>query len=211
MFSSRSGPGRGVNTQGTTDQDPKSKNSEISPTVSETPASVEEFNKNSLAEINDLRTKNATIENGQALLESRIRELEHKSHLYILERTELRSQLCLMTEKQRTAERQWAAEEEEKFQKAVDSRVHTAVETERRHWREEIARVREGAREEIEAERQWWRGEVGRIQQEAKAEVEQVRREAREVAKERIRAGIREAERALALLEMDSETGIKQE
>jgi uncharacterized protein YaaN involved in tellurite resistance len=84
-----------------------------------------------LAEANNLRTTNATIENSQVLLKSRIRELEHKSHLYIMERTELRSQLCLMTEKQRAAERQWAAEEEERVQKAVDSRVHSAVETER--------------------------------------------------------------------------------
>jgi hypothetical protein len=214
MFGSRSGPGRGVdlgNTQGTTDQDPKSENLETSLTVNETPTSVEKSNKNVLAEANNLRTTNATIENSQVLLKSRIRELEHKSHLYIMERTELRSQLCLMTEKQRAAERQWAAEEEERVQKAVDSRVHSAVEIERRQWREEIARVREGAREEIEAERQWWRGELGRIQQEAKAEVEQVRREAREAAKERIRTKIRQAERDLALLEMEPEVDIKLE
>jgi hypothetical protein len=116
-----------------------------------------------------------------------------------------------MVEKQRAAERQWAAEEEERVQRAVKSRVHSAVEVERRQWKEEIARVREGAREEMEAERQWWRGEVGRIQQEAKAEVEQVRREARETANERIRAGIRQAEKDLALLEMDPEVDIKHE
>jgi hypothetical protein len=109
-----------------------------------------------LAETSRLREKNATIENGQVLLKSRIRELEHKSHSYILERTELKSQLRLMTEKQQAAERKWAAEEEERVQRAVDSRLHSAVETERRQWREEIARVREGAREEIEAERKWW-------------------------------------------------------
>jgi hypothetical protein len=78
MFSSCSGSERGVNTQGTTDQGLKSENSETSPTVKETPASVEESNKNLLAEANSLRTKNATIENGQALLKSRIRELEKK-------------------------------------------------------------------------------------------------------------------------------------
>jgi hypothetical protein len=49
------------------------------------------------------------------------------------------------------------------------------------------------------------------IQQEAKAEVEQVRREAREAAKERIRTKIRQAERDLALLEMEPEVDIKLE
>jgi hypothetical protein len=88
-------------------------------------------------------------------------------------------------------------------QRAVDSRVQTAVETERRQWREEIARVCEGAREEMEAERQWWREEIARIQQEGKAEMEKIRKEARDAAKERIRAGIRQAERDLALLDMD--------
>jgi hypothetical protein len=107
-----------------------------------------------LAETSRLREKNATIENGQAFLKSRIRELERKSHSYILERTELKSQLHLMAEKQQAAERKWAAEEEERVQRAVDSRFRSAVETERRQWREEIERVREGAREEMEAERE---------------------------------------------------------
>jgi hypothetical protein len=139
----------------------------------------------------------------RALSKARIRELEHKNLCHATERTELKSQLHLMAEKQRAAESQWAEKEEERVQRAVDSRVQTAVETERRQWREEIARVCEGAREEMEAERQWWREEIARIQQEGKAEMEKIRKEARDAAKERIRAGIRQAERDLALLDMD--------
>jgi hypothetical protein len=47
-----------------------------------------------LAKTSRPREKNATIENGQTLLKSRIRELEKKIYSYIMER-ELKSQLSL--------------------------------------------------------------------------------------------------------------------
>jgi hypothetical protein len=147
----------------------------------------------------------------RALLKARIRELEHKNLCHATERTELKSQLHLMAEKQRAAESQWVEKEEERVQSAVNSAFQKAMALERRKIREEVQRVRSEAREEMEAEREWWRGEVQKVRAEAEEEVEKVRREAqaalrverdgREAAKERIRAGIRETERALALLE----------
>jgi hypothetical protein len=173
----------------------------------------------SLATLQDEGT--ATSDCDRVLLKARIRELEHKNLCHATERTELKSQLDFIAEKQRVAENQWAAEEEERVQSAVNSAFQKAMAVERRRMREGVQQVRSEAREEIEAEREWWRGEVRKIRAEAEEEVEKVRREVQaalrverngqEAAKERIRAGIREAERALALLEVDSETEIKQE
>jgi hypothetical protein len=99
---------------------------------------------------------------------------------------------------------------------AVNSAFQKAMALERRKMREEVQRVRSEAREEMEAERECWRGEVQKVRAKAEEEVDKVRREAqaalrverdrREAAKERIRAGIREAERAMALLGVNSET-----
>jgi hypothetical protein len=101
---------------------------------------------------------------------------------------------------------------------AVNSAFQKVMALERRRMREELQRIRSEAREEMEAEKEWWRGEVQKVRAEVNEEVEKVRsevqaalraeRNGREAAKERIRAGIRETERAMTLLGVNSETWI---
>jgi hypothetical protein len=151
----------------------------------------------------------------RVLLEARIRELEHKNLCHATERTELKLQLHLMAEKQWAAESQWVEKEEERVQSAVNTAFQKAMALERCKIREKLQRIRSEAKEEMEAEKEWWRGEVQKVPK-SEEEVDKVRREAqaalrverdrREAAKERIRAGIREAERAMALLGVNSET-----
>jgi hypothetical protein len=93
MFSG--GRERGVDPgsiRGATDKDSESKNSEMSHTINEISSLVEESDNNLFVGPNRLEERNTTIKNGQVLPKSQIRELEQKSHSYIMERNELGSQ-----------------------------------------------------------------------------------------------------------------------
>jgi hypothetical protein len=112
----------------------------------------------------------------------------------------METQLRRDADSQRAAEALRAQRAEERMQSAVDAAVQSAVE-----------RARSESQDEMEAERQWWRVEVERVRREVGEAVRGEGGLRRVEAAERIRAGIRETERGLALLEMDSETEVKQE